>query len=158
MRADSLAFCLLGAANAVAQVRTGTALPQALAKVFTQSNASPQARGAIQDISYRTMRQLGRSETLVGLMTSKAPEPPMLAALLCCALSLMSAEPGEQPYEEFTVSTRPSRSPVRTRHGARKAGQRRLGAVSWRAKILAGSALQQRWRMELSQWWIDSLA
>ena len=70
LRADSLAFCLLGAANAVAQVRTGTALPQALAKVFAQSNASPQARGAIQDISYRTMRQLGRSETLVGLMTS----------------------------------------------------------------------------------------
>ena len=30
LRADSLAFCLLGAANAVAQVRTGTALPQAL--------------------------------------------------------------------------------------------------------------------------------
>ena len=82
LRADSLAFCLLGAANAVAQVRAGTALPQALAKVFLQNGALPQARGAIQDISYRTMRQLGRSETLIGLMTSKAPEPPMLAALL----------------------------------------------------------------------------
>ena len=29
------------------------------------------------------MRQLGRSETLLGLMTSKAPEPPMLGGLLC---------------------------------------------------------------------------
>jgi hypothetical protein len=103
LKHDSLAFCLLGAANAVAQVRAGTALPQALAKVFAQSDAPAQTRGAMQDIAYRTMRQLGRSETLIGLMTSKAPEPPMLAALLCCALALISGEPDALPYEAFTV-------------------------------------------------------
>src|SRR5450830_1346094 len=160
LRADSLAFCLLGAANAVAQVRTGTALPQALAKVFTQSNASPQARGAIQDISYRSMRQLGRSETLVGLMTSKAPEPPMLAALLCCALSLMSAEPGEQPYEEFTVVDQAVT--VATSHPDLAHAKGMVNAVLRRflreRKSLLEAALQQplaQWNYP--QWWIDSL-
>ena len=65
----------------------GTALPQALSQVFTAYEVTPQGRGAIQDIAYRTMRQLGRSQTLLGLTTSKAPEPPMLDALLCAALA-----------------------------------------------------------------------
>ena len=73
LKSDSLALALLGAANAVARVRGGSALPQALAGVFTAYEVTPQARGAIQDIAYRTMRQLGRSDTLLGLMTSKAP-------------------------------------------------------------------------------------
>ena len=159
LRADSLAFCLLGAANAVAQVRAGTALPQALAKVFLQNGALPQARGAIQDISYRTMRQLGRSETLIGLMTSKAPEPPMLAALLCCALSLMSAEAGEQPYEEFTVVDQAVT--VATSHPDMAHAKGMVNAVLRRflreRKALLASALQQpvaQWNYP--QWWIDA--
>ncbi|MBC7455232.1 MAG: 16S rRNA (cytosine(967)-C(5))-methyltransferase RsmB, partial [Massilia sp.] len=89
LKPDSLALALLGAANAVAQVRGGAALPQALLTAFGVTNASPQTKGAIQDIAYRTMRQLGRTDALLALMTSRAPEPPMLASLLCCALSLM---------------------------------------------------------------------
>src|SRR5665647_3291958 len=49
LKPDSLALCLLGAANAVAQVRAGAALPQALTTAFGVTQASPQARGAIQD-------------------------------------------------------------------------------------------------------------
>jgi 16S rRNA (cytosine967-C5)-methyltransferase len=104
LKPDSLALCLLGAANAVSQVRSGAALPQALLTAFGVTNAAPQAKGAIQDIAYRTMRQLGRSEALLGLMTSKAPEPAMLASLLCCAISLIDTPDGAAPpYEEFTV-------------------------------------------------------
>ena len=104
LKSDSLAFALLGAASSLARVRTGTALPQALAEVFTAYDATPQARGAMQDIAYRSMRQLGRSETLLGMMTSKAPEPAMLASLLCAALALLdSPEEGAPPYEAFTV-------------------------------------------------------
>jgi len=49
LKPDSLALCLLGAANAVSQVRAGTTLPQALLTAFGVTNATPQARGAIQD-------------------------------------------------------------------------------------------------------------
>ncbi|MFA9217380.1 MAG: transcription antitermination factor NusB, partial [Sphingomonadaceae bacterium] len=102
LKPDSLAFSLMGAAHAVAQVRTGTALPQALAQVAARHDASPQARGAMQDIAYRCMRQLGQSETLIGLMAPKAPEP-LVAALLSCALALITAPDATAPYEEFTV-------------------------------------------------------
>lgn len=105
LKTDSLAFCLVGAAQAVAAVRVGKALPQALSQVFSKNNAPPQARGAIQDISYRAMRQLGRAEALLALMVQKAPEPPLLHALLCCALALISnpEETGEAPYNNYTV-------------------------------------------------------
>jgi 16S rRNA (cytosine967-C5)-methyltransferase len=101
-----LAFCLLGAAQAVSAVRSGTALPQALAHVFAQVDTPAQARGAIQDIAYRTMRHLGRAEALLGLLAKKFPEPALLHGLLCCALGLISSPdeaPGQMPYDEFTV-------------------------------------------------------
>ena len=102
---DSLAFSLSGAAQAVTLVLGGTALPQALARVFAQTEALPQARGAIQDIAYRTMRRIGRVEALIGVLTTKAPEPVLLHALLCCALALVSDPEGAEapPYNEFTV-------------------------------------------------------
>lgn len=104
MKPDSLAFSLAGAAQAVAFVLEGTALPQALAKVFTQVNATPQARGAIQDIAYRTMRQVGRVDALMKVMTNKTPEPALLYGLLCCALTLLVPVDGEEaPYEAFVV-------------------------------------------------------
>jgi 16S rRNA (cytosine967-C5)-methyltransferase len=104
LKGDSLAFALLGAASSLARVRAGVALPQALGEVFRAYDAQPQARGAIQDIAYRTLRQLGRSETLLGLMTAKAPEPAMLASLLCAALALLDPTGGSAPaYEPFTV-------------------------------------------------------
>jgi 16S rRNA (cytosine967-C5)-methyltransferase len=106
LKTDSLAFSLLGAARAVVQVREGTALPQALGNVFTQTNAPPQARGAMQDIAYRTMRRLGRAEALLSKLTSKPPSPELLHGVLCCALALISDpddEPGGAPYESFTV-------------------------------------------------------
>jgi 16S rRNA (cytosine967-C5)-methyltransferase len=104
LKNDALAFALLGAASALSRVRGGGALPQALAEVAETYGALPQARGAMQDIAYRTMRQLGRSETLLGLMTSKAPELAMLASLLHCALTLLDPPDGTAPaYEAFTV-------------------------------------------------------
>jgi 16S rRNA (cytosine967-C5)-methyltransferase len=103
LRPDSLAFALFGAAHAVAQVKAGTALPQALSKTFGQFAVQAQGRGAIQDLAYRTLRNWGLAQALIGAMTSKAPEPPMLHALLCCALSLLAQAPEQRGYEEFTV-------------------------------------------------------
>src|SRR3954467_9107815 len=86
---DSLAFALLGAAQAVAGVRSGAALPEILAEVFAKTSASPQARGAIQDIAYAPMRRLGRAEALIRLLVSKPPST-LIESLLYCALALVS--------------------------------------------------------------------
>ncbi len=160
LKPDSLALCLLGAANAVAQVRGGAALPQALTAAFGVTNAAPQARGAIQDIAYRTMRQLGRSDTLLGLMTSKAPEPPMLAALLCCAISLIDTPDGATPpYEEFTVVDQAVT--VATSHPDLAHAKNMVNAVlrrflRERAELVAQALKQPLAQWNYPQWWIDA--
>ena len=160
LKADSLALGLLGAANAVAQVKGGTTLPQALTTAFGVMAAGPQTRGAIQDIAYRAMRQLGRSEALLGLMTSKAPEPPMLAALLCCALALMDTPPDVAPYEEFTVvdqavTAAAAHPDLAHAKGMVNAVLRRF--LRERAELLAAALKQASAQWNYPQWWIDSV-
>ena len=160
LKPDSLALALLGAANAVAQVRSGAALPQALLTAFGVTNASPQTKGAIQDIAYRTMRQLGRSEALLGLMTSKAPEPPMLASLLCCALSLMDTpDGGAAPYEDFTVvdqavTVATSHPDMAHAKGMVNAVLRRFARE--RAQLVSAVLMQPVAQYNYPQWWIDA--
>lgn len=157
---DSLAFALLGAASSVARVRAGTALPQALAAVFAAFDAEPQSRGAIQDIAYRAMRQLGRTDALIGLMTSKAPEPPMLAGLLGCALALLDPPAGEAPpYEAFTVVDQAVRAAAA--HPDFAHAKAMVNAVLRRFQrerdaLLAEALRQAPARWNYPQWWIDT--
>ncbi|WP_026076041.1 16S rRNA (cytosine(967)-C(5))-methyltransferase RsmB [Noviherbaspirillum massiliense] len=106
LKPDSLAYSLSGAAQAVARVSAGTALPQALAQVFDDIQAPAPARGAIQDISYRTMRRLGLADALLRLLAKKTPPAPKLQGLLRASLALISASghmEEEAPYEAFII-------------------------------------------------------
>ncbi|WP_020656365.1 16S rRNA (cytosine(967)-C(5))-methyltransferase RsmB [Massilia niastensis] len=160
LKADSLALALLGAANAVARVRAGSALPQALAGVFNAYDATPQARGAIQDIAYRSMRQLGRSEVLLGLMTSKAPEPLMLGGLLSAALALLDPPAGSPaPYEAFTVvdqavSAAAAHPDFAHAKAMVNAVLRRF--LREREALLAEALRQPLAQWNYPQWWIDA--
>lgn len=157
LKPDSLAFSLLGAARAVAQVKAGTALPQALASV--SANATPQARGAMQDIGYRTMRRLGRCDALLGLMTNKQPATPELHGLLCCALALIDTE-GDAPYEAFTVVDQAVHAAAAHQGMAHAKGM--VNAVlrrflRERDALLAQALKQMPARWNYPQWWIDSV-
>jgi len=157
LKPDSLALSLLGAAHAVAQVMAGTALPQALATV--SADALPQARGAMQDLAYRTMRRLGRCENLLGLMTNKRPAPPELHGLLCCALALIDAD-GDAPYETFTVVDQAvhaaaSQASMAHAKGMVNAVLRRF--LRERDTLLTQVLKQQSAQWNYPQWWIDSL-
>jgi 16S rRNA (cytosine967-C5)-methyltransferase len=161
LKPDSLAFALLGAAAALARVRAGSALPQALAEVFQAYDATPQARGAMQDVAYRSMRQLGRSETLLGLMTNKAPEPPMLAALLCAALALLDPpDEGAPPYEAFTVVDQAVGAAAA--HPDFAHAKAMVNAVlrrfqRERASLLESALREPLARWNYPQWWIDAV-
>jgi 16S rRNA (cytosine967-C5)-methyltransferase len=157
--ADSLAFALSGAAAAVARVRAGTALPQALAGIFAAYQPTPQARGAIQDIAYRAMRQLGRTDALLGLLTTKAPEPPMLAGLLNCALALLDPVAGEAPYEPFTVVDQAVRAAAA--HPDFAHAKAMVNAVlrrfqRERAELLRTALKAAPAQWNYPQWWIDA--
>jgi 16S rRNA (cytosine967-C5)-methyltransferase len=160
LKADSLAFALLGAATAVVQVQGGMALPAALAGVFANPATTPQARGAIQDVAYRAMRQLGRSDALVAAMAPKAPDP-MVGALLAAALPLMQAgDDGPAPYEAFTVVDQ-----AVTAAGAHPDTARAKGMVNAllrrflreREALLAEVLQQPQARWNYPQWWIDAV-
>ncbi|MEB0029667.1 16S rRNA (cytosine(967)-C(5))-methyltransferase RsmB [Undibacterium sp. RTI2.1] len=162
IKADSLAFSLVGAAQAVAYVLDGVALPQALAKVFTQSKATPQIKGAIQDISYRTMRQVGRVDALLTLMTTKAPEPALLYGLLCCALTLLvkneAEEDQELPYEAFVVVDQAVNAAASSSHMAH--AKNMVNAILRRFlreqdSLLATVIKQPAALWNYPQWWID---
>jgi 16S rRNA (cytosine967-C5)-methyltransferase len=160
LKPDSLAYSLIGAASAIAQVKTGTNLPQALAQVWSkQPDLTPQARGAMQDTAYRAMRRLGQSETLISLMAPKAPEP-LVGALLSCALALMTAPDDTPPYEEFTVVDQTVTAADAHPDTARAKGM--VNAVLRRflreRKALLDTALLQpvaKWNYP--QWWVDAV-
>ncbi|HYD61385.1 MAG TPA: 16S rRNA (cytosine(967)-C(5))-methyltransferase RsmB [Noviherbaspirillum sp.] len=160
LKSDSLAFSLLGAARAVARVKAGTALPQALAAVFSQTGAPPQARGAMQDIGYRAMRQLGRTEFLLGQLASKPPSPAELHGLLCCALALLCDEEPEGSYESFTVvdqAVTAAASDTQLLHakGMVNAVLRRF--LRERDVLMQQALKQPAGRWNYPQWWIDSV-
>ncbi|MCO8628631.1 16S rRNA (cytosine(967)-C(5))-methyltransferase RsmB [Burkholderia multivorans] len=101
---DSLGFALDAAAQAVDAVRRGTALPAALSAVFAQmaSGAQALARGATQDVAYRTMRRLGSVDWLIARLVGKAP-PAHVHAVLAGALALLLDADGKAAYPPFTV-------------------------------------------------------
>lgn len=104
LKPDSLALSLYGAAQAVALVQSGTALPPALARVAQSLDLSDAARGAQQDIAYRSMRQWGRASALLKLLAARTPQPPLLGSLLCCSLAqLCQDDEAARPYTDFTL-------------------------------------------------------
>lgn len=159
IKSDSLAFSLVGAAQAVSYVLEGTALPQALSRVFSQNDLTPQTRGAIQDIAYRTMRQVARADALLRLMTNKVPEPPVLYSLLCCALSLLIYEdPLDAPYEDFIVVDQAVNAATSSNHmifakGMVNAVLRRF--LREKNELLPLVLKQAAAKWNYPQWWVD---
>jgi 16S rRNA (cytosine967-C5)-methyltransferase len=158
LKTDSLAHALLGAAHAVALVRKGTALPQALAQVFEAGDYPPPARGAIQDIAYRVMRRRGQTDALLALLAKKTLQPPLLQGLLDCAISLV-ADPQEALYESFTVVDQAVTAAAANADIAHAKGM--VNAVLRRFLRERDALLQQiasdpiaTWNYP--QWWIDA--
>jgi 16S rRNA (cytosine967-C5)-methyltransferase len=98
---DSLAFALDGAAQAVGAVRAGAALPAALQTVLAAGSQAT-ARGATQDIAYRTMRRLALADALLHKLVRKSP-PPHVANVLACAFALLVDDEAQAAYAPFTV-------------------------------------------------------
>jgi 16S rRNA (cytosine967-C5)-methyltransferase len=107
------------------------------------------------------MRHLGRAEVLLGLMTAKAPEPPMLASLLCAALTLLDVAPGQAAsYEAFTVVDQAVRAAAA--HPDFAHAKAMVNAVLRRfqrehAALVAEAVKQPLARWNYPEWWIDAV-
>lgn len=158
---DSLGFALDAAAQVVDAVARGTALPAALAAVFAgmASDAQASARGATQDIAYRTMRRLGSVDWLIGRLVSKAP-PAHVHAVLACSLALLLDDASDAAYSPFTVVDQ-----AVTTIGARREFVFAKGLVNAvlrrflreRAALVAAMQADPVARWNYRAWWVDAV-
>ncbi|TDG07777.1 16S rRNA (cytosine(967)-C(5))-methyltransferase RsmB [Paraburkholderia guartelaensis] len=158
---DSLGFALDQAASAVGAVRAGSALPAALASAFAALPAdfAPQARGAVQDIAYRTMRRLGTVDWLIRQRVSKAP-PPLVANLLACSLALLAEDEASAAYTPFTVVDQAVRAVGARREIAFAKGLVNAvlrGFLRERDTALAAAQADETAQWNYPRWWIDAV-
>lgn len=166
---DSLAFQMLGAAAAVRGVNEGTALPQAIDDAATQLRLDrvrdAATRGAIQDLSYRTMRQFGATRALVTHLVTRPPGP-LVDSLLAVALALLlDGEQGDadQPgrgYNNFTIvdqAVSAAASEPKSAHarGLVNAVLRRFLRERKALQALIAQDDEARWN--LPAWWLKAL-
>ena len=158
LQPDSLAFALSNAARALALVETGTALPRALSQIFEHKDMPAPARGAIQDLCYRSLRQWGIAQALLGSLSDKLPAQARLRALLACALALLSEdEPG---YAEHTLVDQAVTACAADRELVRAKGMvnavlRRM--LRERGALLAQLREREDLRWNYPAWWIAQL-
>jgi 16S rRNA (cytosine967-C5)-methyltransferase len=158
MAPDSLAFSLAGAARALADVEAGSALPRALADVFAMRGVTPSARGAIQDLAYRSMRRWGTAHALLHMLADKPQTHPRLTALLCSALALLSDE--SPAYSEHTLVDQAVEACAADRELSRAKGM--VNAVlrrflRERETLMAAVARDDEARLNYPRWWIDAM-
>lgn len=155
---ESLSLALRHAAHVLTKVEAGQALPAALADVFTRHSLNPASRGAIQDITYRSMRRWACANALVALLASKPPSPTRLNALICCALALLSDDP--PPYTEHTLVDQAVEACAQDPELSRAKGM--VNAVL-RRFLRERDALMQavlsddETRLNYPRWWIDAM-
>lgn len=155
---ESLAHALAGAARALAEVEAGKALPRALSDVFAWGPMPPAARGAIQDIAYRSLRRWGKARALLRKLADRPPSPPRLHALLCCALALLSEE--EPAYAAHTLVDQAVNACTADRELVRAKGMtnavlRRF--LRERDVLLAEVIQADEARWDYPSWWVDAV-
>ncbi len=154
----SLAFALAGAARVLALVTSGTALPRAISLVVTDLRAAPAARGAIQDLCYRSLRQWGTASALLTTLADTPPANPRLSALLRCALALLSeATPAyaDHTLVDQAVSACTAERELLRAKGLVNAVLRRF--LRERDNVLAQVRTDETARWNYPQWWIDQV-
>jgi 16S rRNA (cytosine967-C5)-methyltransferase len=160
LKPDSLALSLNSAAQAIAMVQSGSALPQALTSVAHKMALSDASRGAMQDIAYRSMRQWGRANALLKLLTTRVPQPLMLQCLLGCSLALLcqtEESDAPRPYTDFTLvdqAVNASAADARMAHakGMVNAVLRRF--LRERSALLEAVMQQPTAHWNYPEWWI----
>ncbi|WP_050455584.1 16S rRNA (cytosine(967)-C(5))-methyltransferase RsmB [Candidatus Burkholderia verschuerenii] len=154
---DSLAFVLDGAAQAVGAVRAGSALPAALQAVASGKAAG--ARGAIQDIAYRTMRRLALADALLHKLVRKAL-PPHVSSVIVCAFALLTDDDAHAAYAPFTVVDQAvnaiaARRDIAFAKGLVNAVLRNF--LRERDALIAEANRSDVARWNYPQWWIDAV-
>lgn len=155
-----MAFALLKAAAVMTRVlREGRSLDQALA-AETKGVKTPQALGAIQDLAYFGMRNLGRGQVLTRLISGKAllnPEP--LNELMALGFGLLWDDknpkyPAHTVVDQMVYACTGSEQFARAKGLANACLRNFLrDSNTWRTKAFEDPLAQHN----LPVWWIEKL-
>jgi len=145
-RSANLELALFAAGDAIAQVRVGRSLSDALADLEPGSNL----RAAAQDLAYGTLRNLGLLDAILAELLRK-PVKPGLHALLLAALYQLRA----RPRASHTTVDQAVRAVSRLEPAAKG-----LANAVLRNYLRDAGALVARCESDLAhysypQWWID---
>lgn len=94
LRSDSLAYAILESAQLIDAVMSGRNLTEAFeqARELANPSWSDSTRGAIRDLTWRTLREFGRGDWVLSRLLSK-PLPQLLHAMLLVALQRLESRP-----------------------------------------------------------------
>lgn len=155
---ESLSPALRHAAQVLAKVEAGQALPAALAAIFEQGQLSAAARGAVQAISYRSLRRWGTARALLAALSSKPPSPARLRTLMMSALAMLS-DPAP-PYAAHTLVDQAVQAcaedpRLRSAKGMMNAVLRRF--LREREALMQAVQRDDEARLNYPSWWIEQL-
>ncbi len=145
----------LGASRVVCAVLGGRNLNQALAATLqAEQSLTPQQRAAIQDLSYGTLRFLGKLVRVLQLLLHKPLRDPQLRCLLLVSLyQLQYGRAGSHAVVDHAVRASRRLSPAAS--GLANAVLRNF--LRQREALLAEAAQTDEGRYSYPQWWIDAL-
>ena len=139
-------LALYAAGAAVAQVRVGHSLSDALASL----KAGPDLAGAVRDLAYGTLRHLGLLDAILEQLLRK-PAKPGLHALLLCALYQLRA----RPRSSHTTVDQAVRAVARIEPAAKGLANAVLRNYLREADALIARCDSEVARYSYPQWWIE---
>jgi 16S rRNA (cytosine967-C5)-methyltransferase len=158
LETSGLAWQLQATAQVCTQVRAGQALPAALAHFFSLNpETSTAARGAVQDLAYRTMRWRGTAGAMLAKLADRAPDP-VLSELLVVALAQW-ADP-QHPYAEHVLVDQcvaAVRADHRVERAAGFANAILRRALRERDSLMASLATDEEAKWNYPAWWIKTV-
>lgn len=147
-RSANLELALYAAGEAVAKVRAGRSLSDALAEMQPAAGLRP----AVQDLAYGTLRNLGLLDALLAELLHK-PVKPALHALLACALHQLRA----RPASAHTTVDQAVRAVARIEPAAKGLANAVLRNYLREADALVLRCNSDSAHYSYPQWWINRL-
>jgi 16S rRNA (cytosine967-C5)-methyltransferase len=152
----ALGFALAHAARTVAAVIAGRSLNESLDRVWRElAPISAADRGAIQDLSYSTLRDFGRGDFLLHRLLRKPVEEPRIHALLLIVLMRLETRP-DLAHTSVNQAVEAAKTIAGGRYQALvNAVARSFARDPERLVAAAGKDEVARWRHP--SWWLERL-
>jgi 16S rRNA (cytosine967-C5)-methyltransferase len=143
-----------GAAGIVCQVLGGRNLNQALSAAWQSTpKLTPQQRGALQDLSYGTLRYYGQLQRVLAQLLHKPVREELRCLLLVALYQLQYGKAA--PHAVVDHAVRAVRRSNTAASGLANAVLRNF--LRRREALLAAAAQTEEGRYSYPQWWIDAL-